>query len=679
MDMFGSSDEEDNSPGMDADAEHVTPQRVFSDAICNAVHVALVKLKPKAKSVAANDANIILEQEIAIITSKSDQPLASVVQESAVELISKFDASKVRKVTLFSLEDFLRKGTENQKFDTIVCLFHISDGAQLQHLSAKLMPKGRFMSFSKLDHFSVYTSNDWLRENEEYCTPYMPSGAGPEAADIRIIIVTKRAVHCNQAGALYWPGLRTEAHIVEERKLLENISVTLSAQEVSKGVFSTASHDSVVRIIQEHGVCVFPQIFAAQDVLAWGSAARADMKEAIEKLRARHHVDLLADAEDVHIDNVVKDNFHELSMREAYRCDLRNTPRMQGMHANLPKHLPASSAAASAPGAAKTTTAGAYASAEASKAALQSAPDAEVAPTTASKIVAAVDRAVASRAVPAAPVGTSAGKAGSAATAPELRYHRGLVGALTQIMNPTVASNSWDDVNVEHGNWGKWNFNGPGPGSFTPPCIGKMASVVSLPGCKDQTIHADTAHIFEHTHLPAHYLNFFMPCAPSDGRDVITAQALKPAPTGKMPPPPPPRRAEGGAAEDDEEVYVDEEATLRELVSSTTGTTASSAGECYYQGQTAFVVGSHRMDVAATAMTHADAQEYLQARLVRPQLSTGDALIFDCRILHFGLSNWSHLKRTPTTEQDWRMMMYVNYHQQWFLDPKNWNDNAKLF
>jgi hypothetical protein len=671
MDMFGSSDEEDNSPGVGVDAEQVTPQRVFSDAICNAVHVALVKLKPKTKSVAANDANITLDQEIAIITSRSEQPLASVVQESAVELMSKLDASKVRKVTLLSMEDLLRKGTESQKFDTIVCLFHIADGVQLQHLSAKLMPKGRFMSMSKQGQFSVYTSNDWLRENEEYCTPYMPSGAGPEAADVRIIVVAKRAVHCNQAGALYWPGLRAEAHIAEERKLLENISVTLSAQEVSKGVFSVASHDSV---------CIFPQIFAAQDVLSWGSAARADMKEAIEKLRARHHVDLLADAEDVHIENVVKDNFHELSMREAYRCDLRNTPRMQGMHANLPKHLPASSAAAPVPGAAKTATAGAYASAEASKTALQSAPGAEVAPSTASKTVAAVDRAIASRVIPTAAVAGSAGKAGSTiARAPELRYHRGLVGALTQIMNPTAAANSWDDVNVEHGNWGKWNFNGPGPGSFTPPCIGKMASVVSLPGCKDQTIHADTAHIFEHTHLPAHYLNFFMPCAPSEGRDVITAQALKPAPAGKMPPPPPPRRAEGGAAEEDEEVYVDEEATLREVLSNTTGTTASSARECYFQGQTAFVVGSHRMDVAATAMTHADAQEYLEARLVRPHLTTGDALIFDCRILHFGLSNWSHLKRTPTTDQDWRMMMYVNYHQQWFLDPKNWNDNAKLF
>jgi ectoine hydroxylase-related dioxygenase (phytanoyl-CoA dioxygenase family) len=85
------------------------------------------------------------------------------------------------------------------------------------------------------------------------------------------------------------------------------------------------------------------------------------------------------------------------------------------------------------------------------------------------------------------------------------------------------------------------------------------------------------------------------------------------------------------------------------------------------------------MSVAATVMTHPDAQIFLEERLVRPHLNTGDALIFDCRILHFGLSNWSHLKRESGAEKDWRIMMYVNYHQQWFQDPKNWNDAARLF
>ena len=36
---------------------------------------------------------------------------------------------------------------------------------------------------------------------------------------------------------------------------------------------------------------------------------------------------------------------------------------------------------------------------------------------------------------------------------------------------------------------------------------------MSLPGCADQTIHADTPHIYVHTKLPAHYVNLFMPAS----------------------------------------------------------------------------------------------------------------------------------------------------------------------
>merc|ERR1712196_764417 len=58
----------------------------------------------------------------------------------------------------------------------------------------------------------------------------------------------------------------------------------------------------------------------------------------------------------------------------------------------------------------------------------------------------------------------------------------------------------------EAGNWGRWNFEGPGPDSGAPPIkAGKMGTIVSMPGCGDQTIHADTSHIFVHTHLPPHY------------------------------------------------------------------------------------------------------------------------------------------------------------------------------
>ena len=76
--------------------------------------------------------------------------------------------------------------------------------------------------------------------------------------------------------------------------------------------------------------------------------------------------------------------------------------------------------------------------------------------------------------------------------------------------------------------------------------------------------------------------------------------------------------------------------------------------------------------------------------MIRPQLQTGDGLIFDCRILHLGLANRFHEVKdqfkhhnqdeVPVLDtRGWRPMLYVNYHQPWFIDPKNWNNNEKLF
>ena len=39
------------------------------------------------------------------------------------------------------------------------------------------------------------------------------------------------------------------------------------------------------------------------------------------------------------------------------------------------------------------------------------------------------------------------------------------------------------------------------------------------------------------------------------------------------------------------------------------------------------------------------------------------------------LNLWTHQLPFPTR----RPMIYVNYHHTWFHDPKNWNDNEKLF
>ena len=102
----------------------------------------------------------------------------------------------------------------------------------------------------------------------------------------------------------------------------------------------------------------------------------------------------------------------------------------------------------------------------------------------------------------------------------------------------------------------------------------------------------------------------------------------------------------------------------------------------------------------------------LKERFLRPHMYRGDALIFDCRILHFGLANQTEPIVPLNLDEDIRNsgksneiheetvsydvsrdlnlndqhsqsairpLLYINYTQPWFVDPKNWNDNEKLF
>ena len=50
--------------------------------------------------------------------------------------------------------------------------------------------------------------------------------------------------------------------------------------------------------------------------------------------------------------------------------------------------------------------------------------------------------------------------------------------------------------------------------------------------------------------------------------------------------------------------------------------------------------------------------------------SAGDALLYDARLLHFGLANRSERTRRP--------LLYVSFSRPWFQDKQNWGDE-RLF
>ncbi|CAJ1960676.1 unnamed protein product [Cylindrotheca closterium] len=159
------------------------------------------------------------------------------------------------------------------------------------------------------------------------------------------------------------------------------------------------------------------------------------------------------------------------------------------------------------------------------------------------------------------------------------------------------------------GNLGRYNFEGSGPdGSFQDIRVSQVGGIVSFPGAADQSIHADCSHLFEIFDChPAHYINIFAPGVPFHEK----------------------------------------------------------------AGGTAFFHGSHNLKFTAKHCGSTDDYSNVFPYLVRPSLSLGDVVLFDCRILHFGLSN--------TSDSVERALLYCNTTQAWFTDPKNWEDQRPIF
>ncbi|GAX22844.1 hypothetical protein FisN_24Lh127 [Fistulifera solaris] len=194
-----------------------------------------------------------------------------------------------------------------------------------------------------------------------------------------------------------------------------------------------------------------------------------------------------------------------------------------------------------------------------------------------------------------------------------LRGNADLLEIIRRVMNPV-------NENLSPGNFGRYNFEGRGPdGSFQDVRVGPVGAIVTWPGATDQALHADTPHLFEHmAALPAHYINVFTP-----------------------------------------------------------GSMIVSEDDAHKVGQTAFLHETHKLDVTAKYEGNSrdssfGTSEMWRKHLVRPQLNMGDVVLFDCRILHFGLPNESE-------HNTFRPLLYTNVTMHWFHDPKNWDNEKRIF
>lgn len=415
----------------------------------------------------------------------------------------------------------------------------------------------------------------WFDEDFGWKVGVKGGASGPMC----VVNLTKTSVRVNSEGCEYWGGYESYLGLQDEQSRVADCTVYTTVEEKEKKILSAQSKDRAIRILKEHGVLVLPGLLDEEPVLSYGRAALADMHQATMQLRGLG-IDLFRPGSGLKIEN-----YHELGMREALRCDLRNGKQMKAVTAELRGQL----------------------------------------------------------------------------------YHPAIEDILAEVMHspsayatpfPDRGNSSKQEIEAEararsaaRGNWGLWNFEGQGPEGPKPKLrVGDFGCVMSLPGCVDQTIHADTPHLYTHTQLPGHYFNLFL----------VAAEKKTPA----------------------------------------------ASFDC---GQTCFIQGSHELETCCDIMAGSGGQAALVRRLLRPHLVAGDALVFDCRILHCGLANrtgpvaslggevqppqtggfrrfdaggiveegseggTSHKFSVP------RPLLYCNYTREFFEDPKNWRNKEKLF
>jgi hypothetical protein len=620
-------DDLDDILGFESDDEDVAEESADSSSkfsplllnqAFNKIFIALMKLKPFMKSFPLEEfqyletaenpreeaTEVRLFRKVCFVCD--EEQLKPVIQK---ELFPRLQSGKFQNPMLMLSQEL---PSIQDRVDVIVYFSSqssvIEETIVLNKLNNFLNAGGTLIYLSYITELNLlFDSYEWVTEQQQLETVSLPK----QTSSCQLLTIRKRSVLCNETGAIYWT--KNTQRLENERKLLEKVSVPISSHERESGLFSEETHKKAVKSLLESGVVIFPGLFKKNYVKEWSEVATTDMKELLKVLKEKKNIDLFLREEQEQQDEPqgkeissccssntatnnnkqtapkqMINNFHELSMREALRCDIRNTPAMKTMianHCRLDRLWP---------------------------------------------LYHNLSRRSQSRAELTA-------EEQQFPYQEDLRFHPGILPVLHDCMHPPPR----DNPAHAQGNWGRWNFEGLGPEGKLPLVVGKPGAIFSFPGCCDQTIHADTAQLFVHVNdLPPHYINLFI-ATQENSRTLVKDEEIMEA---------------GGVQ--------------RKL-------------RGFSIGMTAFVVGSHHLRQTAEIMTGERGQELLETNLIRPQLEAGDALLFDCRILHFGLAN-QPLEGQKVDESDdygeesWRPLLYVNYHQDWFHDPKNWNDNEKL-
>jgi hypothetical protein len=525
---------------------------------------------------------------------------------------------------LFLQEKSLRKNLANGGI-LFVTTRIIHDEGELESSTSREWKATDILAQWKADakgEHLAFTKAVWDLENAEISYSDISSGSHSSYT----ICITKRSCTINTQSCKWKTNQKKvpksfnnddcteETWIDYERRILESATISQSIHEQKNKHLATESIDNAVKSLQTHGFVVLPGLFRHSTeqigmIEEWTKAVLDDFDAATQILKDEQNVDVLNPGSGS--DPL---SYREMAMREDFRVDLRDGPRMKEIRLAMEEK---DKKALQSLGFTATVTA---------------TDDGEgTMPTI-------IDTLNDERELEINKDGLSS-----------LRYNPFVLEITRKLQNPQALDNSSREgvgrQPLYKGNFGRWNFSGSGPnGSPQPLRVGQIGSVISLPGAADQCVHADTPHICElYDCLPCHYTNLFI-----FGEDQSENE-----------------NTSNGTSNLD----YDGNFTGGNLI-----------------GGTAFVAGSHRLSVTAeltddkgisASGAAENTQNEMHMRIIRPSLQLGDAIIFDTRILHFGLANRNRMENRGAGLR--RPMLYVNMTHAWFFDPKNWDNKQSIF
>jgi hypothetical protein len=442
--------------------------------LSSALFAELLKLRLNSK-VALSGEELLLPKHLCVIANDD-------TMSTCQNLIEKLHSVKFDHVEVLTMENSLAAPEE---FDIVLCLWEpeaIMGTANrfIEFLDERIHPSGHLLLSCPATMMLI---KSWS---------FMFIKVTSISSDVEVW--RKRSVMCNIGAAPYWCGDVAQdtasARLTAELNLLELISVPISMSEKQLGVLSDASHQRAVDNLLKHGVCIFPGIFDRDSVMSWGEKSRADMKTILQKLSFKG-INILNPTA---AENPFINNFFELSMREALRCDVRNGPQLKEKSRAVYDYASAVRQAI------VVSAKGVHCSSRDAELNIDRI-DADIADANSNPsndlpsyhrsfkyfrsawggtIASPLDKPPIVNESEIASNNSSAWGDIFARMPPtsNIRYNPAIMAVVSEAMNPRASV-----AGVEMGNWGRWNFEGPGPSAASTFCVGDVGTVMSLPGC----------------------------------------------------------------------------------------------------------------------------------------------------------------------------------------------------